>query len=147
MRPEHLRMSLANLAWSKDSNPHWQREGLDENAIHALLVAVTLRHLGQYQEARDVLQKEILSHDWQEFRGPLKDDWPCPSAHYEMAVICWMQRRGMENESALLGECREWLDKAANWESYEMDTRWVHDLSNKIPLIVSKDRDQDHDGP
>ncbi|KAI9846093.1 MAG: Mitochondrial outer membrane protein iml2 [Sclerophora amabilis] len=123
MSPTELQDSLDALAWSKDINPHWHREGLDEQAIHAFLSSVTVRNLARYSEARQILQEQILSHDRSEFKGHLKDDWTCPSAHYEMAVICWMDRREGGDEMAKVRECGEWLDKAAKWDSYELDTR------------------------
>ncbi|KAI9816405.1 MAG: Tetratricopeptide repeat protein 39C [Thelocarpon impressellum] len=124
MQRPHLQHSLDALAWSQSSsNPNWRDDGLDERAIHALLAAVTLRHLGKYADARDVLQTQILSHERQLFRGPLKDEWTCPAAHYEMAVLCWTERRGSGREAELVQECGAWLEKAAKWESYEMDAR------------------------
>ncbi|KAI9784539.1 MAG: Mitochondrial outer membrane protein iml2 [Peltula sp. TS41687] len=121
-----LQDSFDVLSWSNVSNPHWHREDLDEQAIHSLLRASTLRSLGEYDEARRILQDEVLSHDKQEFKGHLKDDWTCPSAHYEMAVICWMERKrgsSEEYEKERLKECAEWLEKAARWESYDLDAR------------------------
>ncbi|KAI9775970.1 MAG: Tetratricopeptide repeat protein 39C [Geoglossum umbratile] len=123
MDPSKLQDSLAALAWSTDSNEHWSRESLDERAINAVLRATILRSLGRFGEAREILKTEILSHDRAAFKGHLKDDWTCPSAHYEMAVICWKERES-RGEGAL-AECKEWLDKAAKWESYELDARWV----------------------
>ncbi|KAI9839972.1 MAG: hypothetical protein M1819_000164 [Sarea resinae] len=126
MRPTHLEDSLAALAWSSSpSNANWSREELDEHATLALLRAVTLRNLGRFDEARDVLQKEILCHDRAAFKGPLKEDWTCPTAHYEMAVAYWLERDGSrgEGDQEKVAKCAEWLDKAARWESYELDAR------------------------
>lgn len=128
MHSRALQDSLDTLSWSNLSNPHWNREDLDEQSIHSLLRAATLRSLGEYDEARRILQREILSHDNHEFKGHLKDDWTCPSAHYEMAVICWMERKrdpSKEVEKEKLKECQEWLEKAARWESYDLDARYV----------------------
>ena len=41
-----------------------------------------------------------------------------PTAHYEWAVIIW--RESGPKEAA---ECKHWLQKAARWEAYELDTR------------------------
>lgn len=128
MHSRALHDSLDALSWSNLSNPHWGREDLDEQAIHSLLRASALRSLGEYDEARRILEQEILNHDRSEFKGHLKDDWTCPSAHYEMAVICWMEKKldsseGFEKEK--LRECGEWLEKAAKWESYNLDARYV----------------------
>ncbi|KAI9683172.1 MAG: Mitochondrial outer membrane protein iml2 [Trizodia sp. TS-e1964] len=123
--PVHkLEKSLELLAWSEATNPHWHRESLDEYAILALLRAVTLRSLLRFTDARAVLEKDILVHDRGAFKGHLRDEWTCPSAHYEMAVICWQEGgAGGGRTEAQLRECREWLDKVAKWESYDLDSR------------------------
>jgi hypothetical protein len=132
MDSSKLQDSLAALAWSTDSNEHWSRESIDEHAISAVLHATILRVLGRCGEAREILKTKVLSHDRAAFKGHLKDDWTCPSAHYEMAVICWKEkeRRGTE----AITECREWLDKAAKWESYELDARLVLPSAVHSPL-------------
>ena len=126
MREEHFQVSLAALAWSETSNPSWPGEALDERGIHSLLHSVVLRNLGKFTEARQILQRGILSQDRNTFRGHMKDDWIFPSAHYEMAAICWRERKGSGREQELISECGEWLDKAATSDSYEMDARYVH---------------------
>ncbi|KAI9674775.1 MAG: Mitochondrial outer membrane protein iml2 [Caeruleum heppii] len=132
MRPAHLETSLQKLSWSNSltTNPLWSRENLDEYAILAFLRAVTLRHLGDFSGARKTLHDEILVHDKALFKGHLRDDWTAPCANYEMAVICWMERGEMgeaekkgSREEELVKECAEWLDRAAKWESYELDAR------------------------
>ena len=59
-----------------------------------------------------------------DFKGPLKDDWTCPSAHYEMAAIAWKEKDlpGADRQ-AKAKDCEEWLTKAAKWESYVLDAR------------------------
>ncbi|KAH0544063.1 hypothetical protein FGG08_001681 [Glutinoglossum americanum] len=121
MEPSKLQDSLVALAWSTNSNEHWPRESLDEQAINAILRATILRSLERYNEARAILKTEILIHDRTAFKGHLRDDWTCPSAHYEMAVICWKERATRGEEA--ITECKEWLDKAAKWESYELEAR------------------------
>ncbi|KAI9886443.1 MAG: hypothetical protein M1823_001761 [Watsoniomyces obsoletus] len=143
MQPTQLRDSLKNLhSWSSpETNPNWTHETLDEKAVHALLCAATLRSLGEYSQAEDLLQEHILRHDRQLFKGPLKEDWAAPSAHYEMAVLCWLQSQekdgggggdggdgsgiGKGRRKDKLKECGEWLEKAARWESFELDSRYV----------------------
>ena len=129
MQPLQLQDSLDALSWSESSdNPHWHREGIDERAILALLRGTITRNLERYEDARRIMQEEILNHERHEFKGYLKDDWTCPSAHYEMAVICWMERKkpaSKEGEAKCLKECAEWLEKAARWDSYDMDARYV----------------------
>jgi hypothetical protein len=176
MAPEQLEDSLENLAWSEsDANKSWHRESQDERAILAFLRSAVLRSLRRHDEAKEILQDQILSHDKASFKGHLKDEWTCPAAHYEMAVNLWMERsayitrhgpavpksvkeapsrptssksksstgsrlstatpRGtppMDNgnketaethDRRKVGECKEWLDKVAKWEGYELDTR------------------------
>ena len=151
MTPEQLEESLSNLAWAEsDANPSWSREGPEENAILQLLRAAVLRSLRKHTEARDLIQTHILSHDKNTFKGNLKDDWICPVAHFEMAANLWMERPSYvaahggpepepEPEVANLSsketvdrddierqkvrQCKEYLEKAARWESYELDAR------------------------
>ncbi|OCL09039.1 hypothetical protein AOQ84DRAFT_339507 [Glonium stellatum] len=131
MRPDHLETSLERLAWSEGKeNPHWEKEGLDEKAILALLRAATLRNLGKMDEAKSMLQEEVLAHDRASFKGHLKDNWTAPCAHYEMAANIW---RGLEENAELLErpeehaeelkECSKWLEDVAKWESYDLDAR------------------------
>ena len=149
MTREQLEKSLTNLAWSESpANKTWAREGLEEKAILELLRAAVLRSLRRHEEARELLQTHILSQDRNQFKGHLKDDWICPVAHFEMAANLWMERpayiavhgapesvkktekkedtsatdeKAVEREKAL--SCKEYLEKAARWESYELDAR------------------------
>ena len=144
MRPEHLQVSLDALAWSETHNPRWDHEPLEEKAILSLLRAAIKRTQGQIQDARTLLLDNIIRQDRLQFKGFLKDDWTCPSAHYEMAVICWMERaalvrtvadgasgqdhKGAPNDKDAqirekTKECGEWLDKVAAWESFTLDAR------------------------
>jgi hypothetical protein len=108
----------SNPAAKADSKAHlWPQESLDEKAILSLLSAVLARHASDHLTAERVLKQEILSHDRNLFKGHLRDDWTAPSAHYEMAVLCW------ERRDTRSSECRDWLDKAAKWESYDLDAR------------------------
>ena len=119
-----LEHSLDALAWSEDParNPNWFHEGLDEHAILAVLRAATLRNLERYDEAKALLKREVLSHDKALFKGHLKDDWMCPTAHYEMAANLWLGRQEVGEKQAVK-EALEWLEKTAKWEGYELDTR------------------------
>ncbi|KAH0566087.1 hypothetical protein GP486_000525 [Trichoglossum hirsutum] len=139
-----LQDSLAALAWSTDSNENWSRESLDEQVINAVLRAAVLRNLERYDEARAILEAEVLNHDRAAFKGHLRDDWMCPTAHYEMAVICWRER-GDRGEEAI-AECKEWLDKAAKWESYELDARYALPVPRTRPAVhtlAMSDRQQE----
>lgn len=146
MTREQLEKSLTNLDWSESpANKTWAREGLEEKAILELLRAAVLRSLRRHEEARELLQTHILSQDRNQFKGHLKDDWICPVAHFEMAANLWMERpaytavygapesvkkektekkedtSSVERQKALA--CKEYLEKAARWESYELDAR------------------------
>ncbi len=125
MTEAHLQASLAALAWSADAsrNGTWRREALDERAIHAVLRAAVLRNLRRHDDARRVLLTEVLCHDRALFKGPLKDDWTCPTACYEMSANCWMSRDGGEGDGERVRECAEWLEKVARWESFGLDAR------------------------
>lgn len=132
MDTEQLQQSLERLAWSEDTtvNPTWTREGPDEKAILALLRGATLRNLGRLAEARKIHRIGVLDVNRHELKGGLKDDWTAPVAHYEMGVICWVERaeaapdgKGLNAEEALVRESESWIDKAAGWESYGLDAR------------------------
>jgi hypothetical protein len=145
MDNEQLERSLANLAWS-ESNPHWQKEGLDEKAILALLKSVVLRNQRKHSEAKALLRAEILCHEPTAFKGLHRDDWTAPTAHYEMAVNLWMERHeyiqqfgtelvdpesarrqitnpDLAGDAELVAECKKWVEKARGWEKYELDAR------------------------
>lgn len=93
MSEDQLEKSLQNLSWSESSaNKLWHREGVDERAVLALLRASLLRSQRKHGEAKKILQSQILRHDKSLFKGNFKDDWTCPSAHYEMAANLWMER-------------------------------------------------------
>ncbi|KAK2767745.1 Mitochondrial outer membrane protein iml2 [Arachnomyces sp. PD_36] len=148
MPAEQLEQCLQNLSWSdSSSNPHWHRESLDEQAILSLLRACIYRSLGRHDEAKNMLQGEILQHDKLLFKGYLKDEWTLPTAHYEMAANLWMERHAYipqvplsdspkpkadpvedqasrdEHDALKVKECKEWLDKAAKWERYDLDSQ------------------------
>jgi hypothetical protein len=130
MKPSELEVSLQKLAWStSDANPLWGKESLDEHAILAVLKAGLLRNLSKGSEAREILQKEVISHEWNEFKGGLKDNWTCPVAHYETSVSYWNDYCET-GEKADLENCSKWLTKTAAWEAYDLDARYY----SKYPL-------------
>lgn len=94
MTNAQLEHSLRNLAWSEDpkQSAHWEKEELDERAILAVLRASIYRNMRKHEQAMTLLKTEVLCYDKTLFKGPLKDDWTAPTAHYEMAVNLWMQR-------------------------------------------------------
>ena len=125
MDDTQLQASLAALAWSKDPdlNLHSHREGLDEHAILAVLRAAIFRAQGDHEGARGLLKKEVISHDKALFKNNFKDDWTCPTAHYEIGANLWMERDGSERDRERVQEAEEWVQKAGSWEKYELDAR------------------------
>lgn len=67
------------------------------------------------------------------FRGHLKDDWTCPSAHYEMAALAWVEKDldGADHKAKVI-DCQEWLTKTQKWP-YE----WVLDSRMSIKTTTS----------
>jgi hypothetical protein len=127
MRDEHLQVSLANLAWSESpANPHWDKEGLDEKAVLALLRAATLRSMGDTVKAKELLQTEIIKVDRTLFKGGNKDAWTAPIARYEMAACVWREadiNGRPEEHPDMLEECKKWLVEVSGWESYDLEAR------------------------
>ena len=133
MDEEQLNDSLTLLSSSISSLQHQDHSQPDETAVHAILVAATLRNLHRYDDAEQILRKDILkpyNADKSVFKGGLKDDWPAPAAHYEMAALFWMRRaqaassgKGIDEQERLVRDCEDWVERAAKWEAYELDAR------------------------
>jgi hypothetical protein len=133
MRPEHIDVSLQNLAWSVDNpeNPHWAKEGLDEQSILAVLRAAALRNRGDTAQAKEILQTEVISKDRALFKGLNKDAWTAPCARYEMAANLWREAdvdNHAEEHMDILEQCKGWLVEVAGWEGYDLDARYVLNL-------------------
>ncbi len=136
MRREHMEYSLARLAWSDGgvesgeigtTNPHWNKEGLDEHAILAILCATIYRQLGETERSKALLKHEIIdTHKPEEFKGGFRDNWTAPIARYEMAVNLWKEsdRSGVGHDRERLEQCSFWLEKVAAWEGYDLDARF-----------------------
>jgi hypothetical protein len=60
---EQLQKSLDAVKWERTSHPEKLKNDLDETAIKALLEACMLRNMRKYDEARKILQDEILNHE------------------------------------------------------------------------------------
>lgn len=58
-----LEKSMAVLQWERTSQPERHKADFDESAIHALLRACVLRNMRMFEETRELLQTEIISHD------------------------------------------------------------------------------------
>jgi len=156
---EELGKSLGLLDWERCTEPERFKEDLEEMAIFALLKACTLRNLEKFEEARVILEDEVLNHDRytppltsipsfvafqilinsnrHEFKGPLKDDWMLPSANYEMACLAWQEKdlEGQDHHAKVL-DCERWLDKTKNWpDQYVLDTRISVKISTSLLTV------------
>lgn len=149
MTDSQLEESLERLAWCEsEANPTWSREGAEGQAIVDLLRAAVYRSLRKSQEAKELLKTKVLNHEKSLFKTHLYDNWVLPAAHYEMAANLWMERptyRALhgssgiaqtpqnaeppgtsdvtEAEGKLVHDCKQHLETAAKWESYEMEAR------------------------
>ncbi|KAL8733724.1 MAG: hypothetical protein Q9166_001917 [cf. Caloplaca sp. 2 TL-2023] len=143
MDESQLQASLENLKWSDESEVNrgtWAKEEADEKAVLAVLRGATLRSLGRYDDAATVLSEGVLEVPPTELKGGLRDDWTGPCAHYEVGVGAWMRRKESAGEGGGNGgghgggkagksevecvkECEQSIEKAAKWESYELDAR------------------------
>lgn len=63
MGPCDLKVSLANLAWSRTDERVNHENDLDEVALHAVLSSAILRQMGRVAEAREVLKNNVLNHE------------------------------------------------------------------------------------
>ncbi|KAI2621837.1 hypothetical protein GGR54DRAFT_83598 [Hypoxylon sp. NC1633] len=138
MQVAELQMSEKILAWDRLTAPKAVRDKIkseiDEQAVRDLCRAAVARSLGRYDVARELLDT-ILSMDKLAFKGPTKDDYPPPAAHYEMAALAWVEVQKPElrrdaNEGdeedwlrEKTEECQSWLDKVAKWEAFVLDAR------------------------
>ncbi|KAJ5160379.1 Inclusion body clearance protein iml2 [Penicillium canariense] len=138
MTRSELEQSLVRLGWCEsDKNKTWSREGQEEKAMLELLRAAVLRSLHHHEEAKQTLKTKVLNHEKSLFKGHLKDDWVLPAAHFEMAANLWMERptyqtlhnlssdvsEKPEYERKQVHDCKDHLERAARWESYELDAR------------------------
>jgi hypothetical protein len=144
MPRKELEKSLGNLKWSED-RPNWNEEAADERGILHLLKAVILRNLRLHQESMDLLRRELIDQPHGFLKGHNHDDWPQPSAHYELGVNYWMMRTGFQQvhgttveglredekppaldsakDIALVAEAKKSIEVARTWEKYELDAR------------------------
>ncbi|KAI0872218.1 breast cancer protein [Hypoxylon argillaceum] len=128
MNPAELQKSAADLSWDRltcsgETRSKIQAE-TDETALQDLCHAAILRNLEKFDEARAKLQ-EVLTLDKSVFKGSNKDDYILPSAHYEMAVLAWVegQTETPAETKKKVDDCQSWLDKVARWDAYVLDGR------------------------
>ncbi|KAI0204920.1 breast cancer protein [Astrocystis sublimbata] len=128
MQPVELERAATDLSWdrltcSEEVRGKIQAQ-LDEKALHDLCHAAILRNLEKFDEARVKLQ-EVLKIDKTAFKGSNQDDYIPPSAHYEMAVLAWVegQSKTTPDTKKQVEDVQTWLDKVAKWDSYLLDGR------------------------
>ncbi|KAE9376876.1 outer membrane protein-like protein iml2 [Stipitochalara longipes BDJ] len=132
-----LEKTLDILRWERVSYGEKFKNDLDEIAIHAIINAAALRNLERRDEARNFLTGKILNHDRNEFKGHLKDDWTCPTAHFEMACLAWKEKdlEGVDH-IAKVNECYEWLEKTQKWgEEYVLNSRIAVKVSTALNTL------------
>ncbi|KAI1111847.1 breast cancer protein [Nemania sp. NC0429] len=125
MQPEELERAAGDLSWDRltcsERHRNMIQSETDEWTLHHLCSAAILRNLKRYNEARAKLS-EIIQFDKSVFKGSLRDDYIPPSAHYEMAVLTWVEGETVKTKKKVQ-ECQAWLDKVAQWEGYVLDGR------------------------
>ncbi|KAI1101370.1 hypothetical protein F4804DRAFT_13304 [Jackrogersella minutella] len=138
MQTPELNISEKVLSWERLTAPEEARkkikEELDEQAARDVCRAAVARELGDLDSARELLDS-VLAMDKAVFRGPTKDDYALPAAHYEMAAIAWIEIQKPELRGPIdqddeedwlsekVEECQSWLDKVARWEAFVLDAR------------------------
>ncbi|KAM0286408.1 hypothetical protein ACHAQH_000834 [Verticillium albo-atrum] len=137
MNEEELRQAVAGLAWERctagETGLKKLKETPDEVAVRAVTLAGVLRSLGQLDEARALLKADALAQERNLVKGPLKDDYALPAAHYELGVIAWLEAcqgdavtdaaKERERRIAKAKECQEHLDTVVAWEPFVFDAR------------------------
>ncbi|KAI1075548.1 breast cancer protein [Whalleya microplaca] len=94
MEAPELELSHAALSWDRLTAPEEARGKIsaetDELAVRDVCRAAVVRALGRFDEAHQLLEP-VLAIDKLAFKGPTKDDYALPAAHYEMAVLAWAE--------------------------------------------------------
>jgi Protein of unknown function (DUF3808) len=146
MKPENLNKSLERLSWStSEANKiDWSEESVDEKGVHALLTATVLRNLGRTEEARTLLQKNVLKHDKAVFKGGFKENWIPPCANYEMGVAYWNEYVKTDSE-ANLTDSLKYLDIVTAWESFDLDARLGVRIKTGQTTVSSKKKQRSNE--
>ncbi|UKZ83274.1 hypothetical protein TrVFT333_011081 [Trichoderma virens FT-333] len=104
----------------------------DEMAVWAVCRASLLRGAGKLDEARALLQEQVVAHDRSVYKGVSKDDYVLPAAIYELGAIAWAEccnppegeeKEILEYRRKKMTECDEQINKVKVWEAYVLDTR------------------------
>ncbi|WYZ35307.1 hypothetical protein EsH8_I_001583 [Colletotrichum jinshuiense] len=151
MNDEELHQSIGSLEWERCTMPaeavEKVKKTVDEASIRSICLAAVYRALGRFEDARTILETEVLNADRAAFKGATRDEYPMPMAHYEMAAIAWAQccqpeahkpaadepaaaadeegqaKAAAEYRKKKTEECQEWLDKVVAWEAFVFDAR------------------------
>ncbi|KXJ91740.1 hypothetical protein Micbo1qcDRAFT_161747 [Microdochium bolleyi] len=128
-------LSWQRLTVSAEGAAKIQAE-IDERALHDVCLSAVYRNQERIDEAKEAL-KSVLTINKLDIKGPTRDDYALPAAHYEMAVIAWAEVQNPKlrrpdgtggDETAWkrtkLDECHSWLDQVAKWEGYVLDARF-----------------------
>ncbi|KAI1437158.1 breast cancer protein [Xylaria sp. CBS 124048] len=137
MQPGELENVSRSLSWRRLTCSGDARFTIladaEERAVHDLCQGAILRNLGKYDEARATLQK-VLQYNKSTLTGPTIDDYISPSAHYEMAVLMWVEKetKTPEETKKKVEECQSWLEKVDSWPRYPLDNR----LSGRVQTAL-----------
>ncbi|OLN88071.1 Mitochondrial outer membrane protein IML2 [Colletotrichum chlorophyti] len=149
MNDEELGQSIRSMGWDRCTASaevvEKMKQTVDEASIRSVCLAAIYRSLGRFDDARTILQDEVLNADRAAFKGPTRDEYPLPTAHYEMAAVAWFEACRPETCAAAAAdeagdaesqaktvseyrkkktdECQEWLDKVVAWEAFVFDAR------------------------
>ncbi|KAH8894216.1 hypothetical protein GQ53DRAFT_90867 [Thozetella sp. PMI_491] len=137
MNSDQLEKARQHISWERCTAPadkvEKMKEEKDELAIMAIAEAACLRGLGKEIEAKKAVEA-ILAMDKLAFKGPTRDDYTLPAAHYEMATLAWAAANqppsGKTAEEAdahrqkKVDECVSYLQQVAKWETFVLDARF-----------------------
>ncbi|SPO04074.1 related to Mitochondrial outer membrane protein IML2 [Cephalotrichum gorgonifer] len=93
---EQAERALGYLEWGRctaGEEALGKIRGEEEEAVRSVCRASLLRVLGRVGEARGELEG-VLKLDRSNFKGPTKDDYILPCAHYEMGALAWTEAIG-----------------------------------------------------
>ncbi|PFH59382.1 hypothetical protein XA68_12441 [Ophiocordyceps unilateralis] len=130
MGVEQLRRAEELLRWERcRQGPVVEaiRADRSETGAWAVNMAAVLRAQGRLEEARGVLEREVLAHDRSDFRGSHKVDYVLPAATCELSAIAWAEccraDATDEDRRAKLDECEAELRRADEWEAFSLEAR------------------------
>ncbi|KAG5921955.1 hypothetical protein E4U42_005644 [Claviceps africana] len=137
MSSKEMDLALTHLDWNRcTAGPEVMdelRTEEDDVAVWAISMSSILQGMGKVDEAIQLLEQNVLSHDRSVFKGRQKDDYVLPVAYYELAVIAWTQccnpppelsgEEVLQYRRAKTDECQRHLERVKTWESFVLDAR------------------------